>query len=252
MGKWKDGFFHFNKINNLSKEEFDWKTLETLENLLTSGLFLKGASLPSCVNHPKRAPSPKKKQNQALKSNKCLRFRELLAQRSKKAKFLIQRSERHRNLLLLNKSNQLQHLKSLKWFMSSTIYPREYLSRFKRKSEGRCFKEKKSHLRELSSELTSSIVCKNYDPSQAFKQATGFFLLWGSQLSRQGRRATRQLPKKISLSMTFIDHFTSVKGWGRMKRRPPKITFSAAKRMLANAIEATVLMYDSIIECMVI
>ncbi|PON58624.1 hypothetical protein PanWU01x14_165140 [Parasponia andersonii] len=44
----------------------------------------------------------------------------------------------------------------------------------------------------------------------------------------------RQLLEKAGMSTAFIDRFTSNDGWERMRRRPVKVAFSSAMRMLAN------------------
>ncbi|PON72108.1 hypothetical protein PanWU01x14_069500 [Parasponia andersonii] len=43
-----------------------------------------------------------------------------------------------------------------------------------------------------------------------------------------------QLPEKAGMSAAFIDRFTTEEGWERMKRRPAKVAFRCAMRMLAN------------------
>ena len=83
----------------------------------------------------------------------------------------------------------------------------------------------------------------------------------------------RQLPERAGMSAAFIDCFTSDEAWERMKKRSPKVAFSAAMRMLANVsffsnlvfstlfrsprtnhisffqtAAAAVLMYDSVLE----
>ncbi|PON42864.1 hypothetical protein PanWU01x14_278420 [Parasponia andersonii] len=59
-----------------------------------------------------------------------------------------------------------------------------------------------------------------------------------------------QLPEKAALSMAFIDRFTFVEGYEKMKKGPPKITFHAVIRMLAYTTAAVIFTYDPIIECM--
>ncbi|PON52984.1 hypothetical protein PanWU01x14_205200, partial [Parasponia andersonii] len=43
-----------------------------------------------------------------------------------------------------------------------------------------------------------------------------------------------QLPEKVGMSAAFINRFTTDEGWERMKRRPAKVAFGCAMRMLAN------------------
>lgn len=44
----------------------------------------------------------------------------------------------------------------------------------------------------------------------------------------------RQLPEKAGLSAAFIDRFISDEAWEKIKKRSPRVAFSATIRMLAN------------------
>ncbi|PON61214.1 hypothetical protein TorRG33x02_282350, partial [Trema orientale] len=61
----------------------------------------------------------------------------------------------------------------------------------------------------------------------------------------------RQLPEKAGMSTAFVDRFTSEEAWEKMKRRSPRVAFTAAMRMFANTAAAAVLMYDPVLESMI-
>ncbi|PON68763.1 hypothetical protein PanWU01x14_093690 [Parasponia andersonii] len=283
MGKWKNPFFHFDyaangffqnrdnrdrpglsreqlarvyKIKDLPIEEFNWKVLDTSNNLVACGLIPKGAAFLDPPFLSSRPLSSKKKPRKRIDldaSSSRIRKRKAPASppRSEPSSPETvsppapQPAPQEEEMVI---GSGLRAPLSTLGSMAKIKTP-ESIPPSKGKEKVDCSKKRKVAFEDFPA---SSPPPQPSQPASTPKPPTEAATSSEPTLADKGDELfalLNQLPEKAVMSAAFIVRFTSEEDWERMKRCSAKVAFGSAMRMLANTAAAAVLMHDPVLEC---